>query len=224
MGEFLKKSQGFLSGELQYSSRFDLIDMCHYGTTVLHNQQRSVIVNSALCPREVIRHFQINSVGEQWDRLKLPLFDSEKHIVAQLSAKLSTNWKLLNICVSDTKGSRVKTRWVENNILYHCANIPYGTNRLLVTLGIPSVWRIWQSGYPCVVGILGKQLDKKHEEFIDRVIGESGSLWVVTSGDKTSIKDGEAMAARLAKIRLTRYVHVADDLPTSPMSEIQQIL
>lgn len=175
------------------------------------------------CSREIRRHFGIIVTNRRPTRIAFPLHDQNGRVIARLAAKLTSNLSLNEVRILNNEMQKGKQRLVYEKGLYHCHYVPVGTEHLAVTLGIPEVWKLWQSGFADVTGLLGNAISDSNMKYIDSVVRVSGMLWVITDGDDSSLQNGALLAGKLASLRFTRHVNSSKRIVTSSTQELRTL-
>ncbi len=157
----------------------------------------------------IILRFEIQIVE---DALIIPINAQNGRLVGNLALNRRTL----------TQGVRINSIKSCSKVLYNCNAIPLEVNNLVITLGIPAVWRLWEVVYPNVVGLLDPVLKKSQIEFITSVVKQDGALFVVTPHNCRFIRWGTIVAGELAKLRFTRHVTIPSESIVHASSTVLQ--
>lgn len=108
--------------------------------------------------------------------------------------------------------------------LYNSDSIPPQREYLLVTFAIPAVWKLWELGFPDVVGLLSATICSSQLDFIRRSVRRTGIVWVITDGTGPALQLGVKVAGKVATVRFTRHVFIkSKEIVACTFQEIQDL-
>ena len=142
---------------------------------------------------EIITRFKIQVKRNK--RLLVPLREVSGKIVGSMK-----------ICAERSSWSLVAPYSLP---LYNWDSVRIKTHDLILTVGIQTVWHLWQHGFPSIVGLIGKTINQQHLTYINTTIENNGLIWVLSDGDKASITLAGHIAGQLSALRFTRHIFSA---------------
>jgi len=152
---------------------------------------------------EMARHFRIKvEAAASPKTLIVPLFNKSGALVGEVKERV-----LDHPCTALTLQAKFKS--CESsccNTLYHLDKITAERNWLIVTIGIAAVWKLWDYGFPDIIGVLCFNPSKSVLAQLGQVMSNSGVFWVFTDKDAKSVRCGQRLAALLSNRRFTRHV------------------
>ena len=108
--------------------------------------------------------------------------------------------------------------------IYNLDSLPLNRDSLIVVFGIAHVFKLWQSGFPDVVGLLKQTITKRQVERIRSTTKRNAVIWVVTDGNGLALQDGVKVSGQLAQFRFVRHIFFTSKTILNSSKEEIQIL
>ena len=175
---------------------------------------------NSLLSEEVQARFTLTIRGTY---MRLPLLDRKRKPIAWIS----TQWKEIQLLPFLKKGNCLASCFGKrrcSTLLYNSHTIQGERPYLIITLGIPPVWRLWQYGFDDVIGLLFGQINKQQLNFIDSVVHRNGTLWLLSDGTDVAMRICVELRKRLASIRYTQHRYTPyTKLVNSSREQVQKL-
>lgn len=91
-------------------------------------------------------------------------------------------------------------------LVYHEHSITEQVQNLIVVEGFPSVWWLWQAGWPRAVALMGASASETQIELIVEAVAPEGHVWLMPDGDEAGAHCAQDLLAKIAPQRFIRWV------------------
>jgi DNA primase len=175
---------------------------------------------------ETIAYFGLGycSRGLMQERIAIPLHDERGLLVGYAGRLVDDNRidedhpKYRFPSAREREGKRYEFR--KSLLLYHHFQIAGRTEDLIVVEGFPSVWWLWQQGYPNVVGLMGSDCSEEQAKLILAKVEIDGRIWFMSDGDEAGVRCAHSMFEQLSPYRFAKWVKLKNgQQPTDCTSE-----
>jgi len=164
------------------------------------------------------------------DRVAIPLHNPEAELVGYAGRAVddqaisAEHSKYLFPGKREKEGRTVEFR--KSRLLYNAHRIVAPVTSLVIVEGFPSVWWLWQNGFPNVVALMGSSASAWQVQQIATLTADQGKLLVFTDGDEAGVHLARELIPQLAARRWTTWVKLLpDEQPTDVDGpSLQQLL
>jgi len=98
--------------------------------------------------------------------------------------------------------------------VYNGHNIQKPVHDLIVVEGFPSVWWLWQCGFPDVVAIMGSSCSVDQAKIIIDLVHRNGRVWILTDGDKAGDRAAHDVFEDVGSKRFCTWLRLSEGQPT----------
>jgi len=165
---------------------------------------------------ETIAHFGLGycSRGIMQGRIVIPLHDPQAQLVGY-AGRLVDDSKISD---ENPKYRFPGTRERQGKVVeFHKSLFLYGgfalskVRDLVVVEGFPSVWWLWQHGYPDCVALMGSDCSEEQAKLIADTVLPEGRVWLLSDGDEAGARCAGSVLSQVAAQRWTRWVKLNEN-------------
>lgn len=165
---------------------------------------------------ETIEHFGLGycNRGSFKGRVVIPLHDAEARFIGY-AGRIMDDKLISDRCPKykfpSPREHEGKIHKLHKTLfLYNGHRITEAVDDLIVVEGFPSVWWLWQNGYPNAVSVMGSSCSIEQATLIAKLVKPDGRVWVFSDGDEGGKQLCQSISPPVASERWLRVIRFAD--------------
>ncbi len=151
-------------------------------------------------------------------RLAIPIFDSAARLVGYAGRVLDdhaiSNENPEYLFPSKRERDGKILEFGQSLLVYNIHSIDEPVERLMVVQWFPSVWWLWQNGYPETVALMGGACSADQAKLIASRVSQNGVVYIMSNGGAGGSSFAAGALTQLASKRSCRWIRVENGEPT----------